>query len=108
MSAWALALVLSFSSSSSRGTSASPRKTRCFASTESTSFFSFASTGAALVSGRFTFTPCWMSGAVTMKMMSSTSITSTIGVTLISLIVVRPGPPFPADIAMVSLSCSPT
>src|SRR6185436_3775105 len=43
--------------------------------------------------GRFSFTPCWMSGAVTMKMIKSTSITSTIGVTLISLIVVRPGSP---------------
>jgi len=34
-----------------------------------------------------------MSGAVTMKMMSSTSITSTSGVTLISVSVWRPPPP---------------
>src|SRR5579871_2866839 len=63
-----------------------------------TSFFSWASTGAALAVGRFTFTPCWISGAVTMKMISSTSITSTNGVTLISFNVVRP-PPLPALIA---------
>jgi hypothetical protein len=43
--------------------------------------------------GRFTLTPCWMRGAVTMKMMSSTSITSTMGVTLISLMVTRPPEP---------------
>ena len=40
----------------------------------------------ALVFGRSTGTPTVRSGAVTMKMMSSTSITSTNGVTLISLI----------------------
>src|SRR5207248_7998395 len=34
--------------------------------------------------GRFTSTPRWIIGAVTMKMMSSTSITSTSGTTLIS------------------------
>src|SRR4051812_27178729 len=67
---------------------------------ERTSFFSVASTGAARVCGRLTLTPCWMSGAVTMKMMSSTSITSTIGVTLISLRVARPGAPLFPPIAM--------
>jgi hypothetical protein len=36
--------------------------------------------------GRSTLMPAWTSGAVTMKMMSSTSITSTRGVTLMSLI----------------------
>ena len=36
------------------------------------------------VRGRSSGTPCTISGAATMKMMSSTSITSTIGVTLIS------------------------
>ncbi len=40
--------------------------------------------GLALVFGRSTDTPEVISGAVTMKMISSTSITSTIGVTLIS------------------------
>src|SRR5690606_13969258 len=40
--------------------------------------------------GRSTFTPCWSIGAVTMKMMSNTSITSTSGVTLISAIPLGP------------------
>ena len=40
----------------------------------------------ALVFGRSTGTPTVSSGAVTMKTISSTSITSTNGVTLISLI----------------------
>src|SRR5512136_2584578 len=60
--------------------------------TESTSFCSSAFTGCAFAWGRFTSTPCWMRGAVTMKMMSRTSITSTSGVTLISLRVWRPEP----------------
>ena len=42
-----------------------------------------------------------MSGAVTMKMTRSTNITSTMGVTLISLIVVRPGAPRPPLIAIL-------
>ena len=42
--------------------------------------------GGALVCGRSTGTPTVSSGAATMKMTSSTSITSTIGVTLISAI----------------------
>src|SRR5262244_1717108 len=37
-----------------------------------------------LVLGRLTWTPVWMIGAVTMKITSRTSITSTRGVTLIS------------------------
>ena len=41
-------------------------------------------TGLALVFGRSTVTPDVISGAVTMKMMSRTSMTSTSGVTLIS------------------------
>src|SRR5512134_3113770 len=50
--------------------------------------------------GRFTSTP-WVSiGAVTMKMMRSTSITSTRGVTLISANI-RRSPPFPLEIAIV-------
>src|SRR5512133_2289050 len=60
---------------------------------ESTSFCSSASTAFARASGRFTSTPCWMRGAVTMKLMRRTSITSTSGVTLISLSVWRPPPP---------------
>ena len=43
----------------------------------------------ALVSGRFTSIPDVRSGAVTIKMIRSTNITSTKGVTLISLIGVR-------------------
>src|SRR5687768_6773177 len=42
------------------------------------------SSAAALLSGRSTWTPAVSKGAVTMKMISSTSMTSTIGVTLIS------------------------
>src|SRR5574341_2240887 len=67
---------------------------------ERTSFCSSASTALARASGRFTSTPCWMSGAVTMKMMSSTSITSTSGVTLISLSVWRPEPLVPIATAL--------
>ena len=44
----------------------------------------FWSSAAALLCGRSTWTPVVNNGAVTMKMISSTSITSTIGVTLIS------------------------
>src|SRR5512137_1231566 len=58
--------------------------------TERTSFCSSALTAWAFACGRFTSTPCWMRGAVTMKMMSRTSITSTSGVTLISERVWRP------------------
>ena len=50
----------------------------------------------AAVFGRSTATPVTSSGAATMKMISSTSITSTIGVTLISAIGAlrrRPRPP---------------
>jgi len=49
--------------------------------------------GAAATFGRSMPTPCWRMGAVTMKMMSSTSMTSTRGVTLMSAIespVLRP------------------
>ncbi len=47
-----------------------------------------------------------MSGAVTMKMISSTSITSTIGVTLISLIVTRP-PPLPPWLVPIPMVRTP-
>ena len=47
------------------------------------------SSALARLSGRFTGTPEVSSGAVTMKMISSTSITSTSGVTLISAIAAR-------------------
>ena len=42
--------------------------------------------GSAEAFGSSTFTPCASSGAVTMKMISSTSMTSTSGVTLMSAI----------------------
>src|SRR5262249_13618755 len=51
--------------------------------TFTTSCSSFPVSGPADTFGRSTDTPCWRIGAVTMKMMSSTSITSTRGVTLI-------------------------
>ena len=57
----------------------------------STSFSSWCSICCAEARGRSTFTPLWMSGAVTMKMISSTSITSTSGVTLICEIASVPG-----------------
>ncbi len=57
----------------------------------STGFWS-CSSGLARLSGRFTGTPAVSSGAVTMKMISSTSITSTSGVTLISAIGARRRP----------------
>src|ERR1700761_2456462 len=67
--------------------------------------------GAVVALGRSTCTPEVSMGAVTMKMMSSTSMTSTIGVTLISekacLRRERLLPPFPPgspnDTAMLSL-----
>src|SRR5512145_1013790 len=43
-----------------------------------------------LACGKLTWTPCWMIGAVTMKITSNTSMTSTRGVTLICEIVVPP------------------
>src|SRR5512141_218686 len=90
-------LDLSRSSSRSKGIWAAsllvPSQTVLSRLIDSTSFCSSALTGLARASGRFISTPCWMSGAVTMKMMSSTSITSTSGVTLISVSVWRPMPP---------------
>ena len=53
----------------------------------------------ALASGRSTSTPVCMMGAVTMKTMSKTSMTSTSGVTLISDSVPVSRPP-PADMDM--------
>ncbi len=55
--------------------------------------------------GRSTSTPAESSGAVTMKMISRTSMTSTSGVTLISLSGARPLPPPPVLIPIASLSC---
>src|SRR5262245_44265524 len=49
-----------------------------------TSCSSAPGSGAAVVLGRSMATPCCRIGAVTMKMMSSTSMTSTSGVTLMS------------------------
>src|SRR3954463_8397183 len=63
----------------------------------STSFSSACSICCACARGRSTFTPLWMSGAVTMKMMSKTSMTSTSGVTLMSVIARRPDPVSPPE-----------
>src|SRR4051794_37329396 len=68
----------------------------------STSFSSACCICCACARGRSTFTPLWMSGAVTMKMMSSTSITSTSGVTLMSVIALRPDPVSPPEKAIAS------
>src|SRR5688572_165134 len=65
-----------------------------------TVFLSVPSSEEALVFGRSTSTPCVISGAVTMKMISKTSMTSTSGVTLMSL-TAFPRPP-PDDMPMVS------
>src|ERR1700757_912029 len=62
-----------------------------------TSFSSACSICCAWARGRSTLTPLWMSGAVTMKMMSSTSMTSTSGVTLMSVIARRPPPVSPPN-----------
>ena len=64
----------------------SPRKTSPLEFTDTTSGSSLPPTCAALVLGRSTGTPTCSSGAVTMKMISSTSMTSTSGVTLMSAI----------------------
>jgi hypothetical protein len=50
-----------------------------------------------VVCGRSTSMPCCISGAVTMKMISSTNITSTNGVTLISDIAACPRRTAPMD-----------
>ena len=67
----------------------SPRKTSPWAFTDTTSGSSLPPTCWALVFGRSTGTPTCRSGAVTMKMISSTSMTSTSGVTLMSAIGVK-------------------
>src|SRR5512138_618777 len=72
---------------------------RLFASTVMTSRSSSDWSAFALACGRFTSTPCVSIGAVTMKMMRRTSMTSTSGVTLMSAIMRRP-PPFPFENAI--------
>jgi hypothetical protein len=49
-------------------------------------FSGLSSTFSLLACGSSTFTACWITGTVMMKMMSSTSITSMNGIMLISLI----------------------
>src|SRR4051812_36200021 len=58
----------------------------------------------ALTFGRSTSTPAFINGAVTMKMISRTSMTSTIGVTLMSAIAFFPPRPPTPDIAVASTS----
>ena len=64
----------------------SPRNTSPLEFTDTTSGSSLPPTCCALVFGRSTGTPTCRSGAVIMKMISSTSMTSTSGVTLMSAI----------------------
>ncbi len=93
------ALVASFDSRSAGEISALPRKMRRSRVMVSTSFSSECSICCAEARGRSTFTPLWMSGAVTMKMMSSTSMTSTSGVTLMSVMGRRAPEPDPVSLA---------
>src|SRR5512134_2533631 len=77
-----------------------PMKILLFTSTVTTSRSSSARMALAFAWGRFTSTP-WVSiGAVTMKMMRSTSITSTRGVTLISAIIRRSPSRLPVERAI--------
>src|SRR3972149_3128500 len=66
-----------------------PTKIRLLASTVMTSRSSSLRSAFALACGRFTSTPWVSMGAVTMKMIRRTSITSTSGVTLISAMTLR-------------------
>ena len=52
------------------------------------------SSGLFMSRGSATETPCWRNGVMTMKMISSTSMMSTIGVTLMSEL----KPPLPAQL----------
>src|SRR5512141_2540145 len=80
-----------------------PTKTRLLASTVMISRSSSLRSAFALACGRFTSTPWVSMGAVTMKMMRSTSITSTSGVTLMSAMTLRsPARPEELIIAMAS------
>src|ERR1700704_3333343 len=99
LSFWMRALLESFRSSSAGGISVLPRYTRRSRVMVSTSFSSWCSICCAEARGRSTLTPLWISGAVTMKMIKSTSMTSTRGVTLMSVIA-RRGPPSPAPNAI--------
>src|ERR1051325_10353575 len=82
----ASAIALSLGTSSSICTSEFCRKTWPLLLTETASGSLLASRLAALVCGRSIGTPTVSSGADTMKMISNTSMTSTMGVTLISAI----------------------
>ena len=83
----------------------SPRNTSPLELTETTSGSSLPPTCCALVFGRSTGTPTCNNGAVIMKMISNTSMTSTSGVTLMSAIGLNacrrrkrlPPPPEPAE-----------
>src|SRR5262249_355051 len=85
--AWVIAC--SFGTSSSTLISAFCRNTSPSSLTETVSGSLSWSSDFACVCGRSIGTPTVSSGADTMKMMSSTSITSTMGVTLISLMTAR-------------------
>src|SRR5215467_10649999 len=88
-------MAASFVVSASSAMGVSFRKTCPALLTFTTSCSSSPASGAAATLGRSIETPCWRMGAVTMKMTSSTSMTSTSGVTLMSEIDPPPsdGPP---------------
>src|SRR5829696_3908650 len=97
----------SLGTSSSIGISELCRKTRPLSLTDSVSGSLSWSSPLAWVCGRSMGTPAVSSGADTMKMISSTSITSTIGVTLISLITGRrPRRPRAAPPALIPIASS--
>src|SRR5688500_18984964 len=77
-------LAESFTPSSAHLTGVPPRNSCLFALIESTSLPSGSSIDGATVCGRSTSTPVCSIGAATMKITRSTSITSIIGVTLMS------------------------
>src|SRR5258705_13267215 len=88
-------MAASFVVSASSAMGVSFRKTCPALLTLTTSCSSSPASGEAATFGRSMATPCCRMGAVTMKMMSSTSMTSTSGVTLMSEIDPPPsdGPP---------------
>src|SRR4051794_5169844 len=97
----------SLGTSSSTGISEFCRKTCPLSLTEMASGSLSWSSPLACVCGKSMGTPTVSSGADTMKMISSTSITSTMGVTLISLITARrPRRPRPAPPALIAIASS--
>src|SRR5512134_1155601 len=82
-------MVVSWARRSPGATSVALMKTLPLLSTETITASSWVAMALVSALGRFTWTPCCIMGAVTMKMTRSTSITSTRGVTLICDMVPR-------------------